>query len=170
MALRPYPNQTAGPEHRARLALSPRGAVEMHMVEPRKILDKLDMSLAEWDAIIQHPQFKNMLREEKERWESALNSKERVEIKTWYILEDALERLQGYLHSDTFGDTAKVQLFQALQKQVGVGSRDVQAGAGTGERFNITINMGGEEVKASHDVTSQGNGITIEGTAVEETK
>jgi hypothetical protein len=141
----------------------------MDMDEPRQIIDKIGMDVAEWDAIIQNPRFKDMLREEKERWGSALNSKERIEIKTLYIIEDALEQMQSYLLSPTFGDTAKVQLYQALQKQVGIGSKDGPV-AGTGERISITINMGDEEVKATHDVTPQGNGITIEGTAVEEGK
>jgi len=136
------------------------------IMEPETIVKKFDLTVAEWDAIIQHPQFKEMLIEEKERWNSSLNTKERVEYKTWQILEDALLQFQEYLHSPHFSDAAKVQLLQALQKQVGIGQRDANPGAGMGERFQITINMGGEvRVESGQDVTPQGR--LIEGEAVE---
>jgi hypothetical protein len=57
--------------------------------------------------IIQHPQFRIMLQEEKERWNSTLNIKERVDLKTWAIIEDALLQFQQYLHSPTFSDTPR---------------------------------------------------------------
>jgi hypothetical protein len=133
------------------------------IMEPQTIVEKFDLSVAEWDSIIQHPQFKEMLIEEKERWNSSLNTRERVEYKTWQILEDALLKFQEYLHSPSFSDTAKVQLLQALQKQVGIGQRDTNPGAALGERFQITINMGGE-VKVEQDITPQGK--LIEGEVV----
>ena len=133
------------------------------IMEPQTLIDKFSMTIEDWDAVIQHPQFKEMVVEEKERWHSSLNTKERVEVKTWQIIEDALLKFQEYLHSPTFSDTAKVQLLQALQKQVGVGQRDGNIGGPVGERFQITINMGGE--KSEHDVTSGGK--LIEGTAQE---
>jgi hypothetical protein len=60
------------------------------IVEPAKICETMEIDIDEWDAIIQHPQFRIMLQEEKERWNSTLNIKERVDLKTWAILEDAL--------------------------------------------------------------------------------
>jgi hypothetical protein len=139
--------------------------LSMEMVEPANVIKKIGMSVEEWDATIQHPRFKQMLTEEKERWESSLNSKERVEIKTWFILEDVLEHMPKYFYDPHFGDTAKVQLFQAMQKQVGIGSKE-GAAAGTGERYNININIGGEEIKAQGEITPQGN--VIEGEVVNE--
>src|SRR5215207_8361728 len=124
------------------------------IMEPETIVKKFDLTVAEWDAIIQHPQFKEMLIEEKERWHSSLNTKERVEYKTWQILEGALIQFQEYLHSPSFSDTAKVQLYMAMQKQVGIGQRDSVQNGSLGERFQITINMGGD--KSEHDVTSGG--------------
>lgn len=135
------------------------------IMEPQTIVEKFGITVAEWDGIIQHPQFKEMLVEEQERWNASLNTKERVEYKTWQILEDALLKFQEYLHSPNFSDTAKVQLLQALQKQVGVGVRDGNPGAAMGERFQITINMGGEvSVESGQEVTPQGK--LIEGEVV----
>jgi len=129
------------------------------IMEAETIVQKFEMSIEEWDYIIQHPQFHEMLLEEKERWHSSLNTKERIEYKANQIIEDSLLKFQEYLHSPAFSDTAKVQLLQALQKQTGVGSKDAPTAA-MGERFQITINMGGD-VKVEGDVTSQGK--TIEG-------
>jgi hypothetical protein len=99
-------------------------------------------------------------------WSRRQSSKSST-YKTWQIIEDALLKFQEYLHSPHFSDTAKVQLLQALQKQVGVGQRDGNPGAAMGERFQITINMGGEvSVQSDQEVTPQGK--LIEGQVVEE--
>lgn len=132
------------------------------IMEPATIVEKFEMTVEEWDYIIQHPLFKEMILEEKERWHSSLNTKERIEYKANQILEDSLLVIQQYIHSPSFSDTAKVQLLQVLQKQTGVGSKDAPTAA-MGERFQITINMGGD-VKVEGDVTSQGK--TIEGQVV----
>jgi hypothetical protein len=132
------------------------------IMEPATIVEKFEMTVEEWDYIIQHPLFKEMILEEKERWHSSMNTKERIEYKANQILEDSLLVIQQYIHSPSFSDTAKVQLLQVLQKQTGVGNKDDRAVA-LGERFQITINMGGDvKVEGEHDVTPQGK--TIEGT------
>jgi hypothetical protein len=127
------------------------------IVEPAKICELMEIEVDEWDAIIQHPQFRIMLQEEKERWNSTLNIKERVDLKTWTILEDALIQFQQYLHSPTFSDTAKVALFSALQKQVGIGQREASIGD-VGQRVEININYGGEKpLVIDGEVTPKGN-------------
>jgi hypothetical protein len=101
--------------------------------------------------------FRIMLQEEKERWNSSLNVKERVELKTWAIIEDALLQFQQYLHSPTFADASKVALLTALQKQVGVGQREATIGE-VGQRVEININYGGEKpLVIDGEVTPKGN-------------
>jgi hypothetical protein len=146
--------------HRRMRAVARELAIDI--MEPATIVEKFEMTVDEWDYIIQHPQFKEMLLEEKERWHSSMNTKERIEYKANQILEDSMLKIQEYIHSPAFSDTAKVQLLQVLQKQTNVGGRD-NTGPAMGERFQITINMGGDvKVEGEHDVTPQGK--IIDGT------
>jgi hypothetical protein len=127
------------------------------IVEPAKICELMEIDVDEWDQIIQHPQFRIMLQEEKERWNSSLNIKERVDLKTWAIIEDALLQFQQYLHSPTFNDNAKVALYAAMQKQVGIGQRETSVGE-VGQRVEININYGGEKpLVIDGEVTPKGN-------------
>lgn len=137
--------------------------IAIDIMEPATIVEKFEMTVDEWDYIIQHPLFKEMVLEEKERWHSSMNTKERIEYKANQILEDSMLKIQEYIHSPSFSDTAKVQLIGLLQKQTGVGSKE-DRNVTMGERFQITINMGGDvKVEGEHDVTPQGK--IIEGTA-----
>lgn len=121
----------------------------MDIVEVENLLQSLDMDVEEWDRLTQHPMFKKLYAEEKERWNSSLNTKERVEIKTWSIIEMALEQFQQYLHDPNFSDNAKVALFTAMQKQVGIGNKEATA-SDPGQRVQIEINLGADH-KLSYD-------------------
>ncbi len=144
--------------HRRMRAVARELAIDI--MEPATIVEKFEMTVEEWDYIIQHPQFKEMLLEEKERWHSSMNTKERIEYKANQILEDSMLKIHEYIQSPAFSDNAKVGLLQVLQKQTNVGGKE-NNGVAMGERFQITINMGGD-VKVEQDVTPQGK--IIEGT------
>jgi hypothetical protein len=134
--------------------------VAMDILEAETIVKNLGIGVEEWDLIVGHPLFRRMLEEERERWGATLNAKERVEVKTWFILEDALEQFQKYLHDANFSDTAKVALFQAMQKQVGIGIREASPLGDVGQRVQVNINLGNDhKLSVEHDVTSQGKVI-----------
>jgi hypothetical protein len=112
--------------------------------------------------IIQHPQFRIMLQEEKERWNSSLNVKERVELKTCKpIIEDALLQFQQYLHSPTFSDTAKVALLHGAAEAGRRRAATLPPSAMVGQRVEININYGGENLVIDGEVTPKGNLIEV---------
>jgi hypothetical protein len=127
--------------------------IAMDIYEPSKIMDDHELTIEQWDAIIQTPLFKQVLAEERERWVSALNTRERVEIKTLQAIEYSLPTMYAYLHDKGFADTAKVALFQALQKGAGIGQKE-GAIADVGQRVQININLGEDKkLSVEHDVT-----------------
>jgi len=119
-----------------------------------------------WLQIATNPQFQKLLAEECERWSATLNTRERVDIKTLAMIEEALPAMYANLHDPRFGDAAKVALFTALQRGVGIGLRGAD-GAGTmpGEKVSITINLG-EDKKLT--VEHQMPTITLEGNVTDD--
>ena len=99
------------------------------------------------------PSFMKMLAEETEVWQSALNTKQRVEIKTWSMLEEALPAINTYFHSPDFNDAAKVALIGVLQKQVGIGVKENSNAGASGEKISITINTGSQELKLERELS-----------------
>lgn len=98
------------------------------------------------------PSFMRMLAEETEVWQSALNTKQRVEIKTWSMLEEALPAINTYIHSPDFNDNAKVALIGVMQKQVGIGVKENSTAGTAGEKISITINTGSQELKLEREL------------------
>lgn len=139
--------------------------IAMDIIDPAAILKARGITAETFAVIASNERFKRLLREELEVWSGALNTRERVDIKTYAMIEDFLPQAWQYLHSPHFADTAKVSLFQALQKQVGIGQKD-GALADPGQKVQITINMSnGHKLAVEHDVTPEGK--VIEGEVVE---
>lgn len=115
----------------------------MSILEPATIFKTHDVGEDEWYRISNHPQFLAMMKEELAIWNSTMSMRERVDVKTLSMIENALPQMYRYLHDPKFSDTAKVNLFVALQKGVGIGvAKDLTNGVNPGERIQITINMG----------------------------
>ncbi len=117
-------------------------AMDIH--EPVDILKRLNISEDEWHRISSNPVFKTMVSQEMEVWGSALNTKERIEVKTLTIIEDTLLEFSARLHDKNEPLSAKVELFKALQRGVGIGQKELVAG-GQSERVRIVINMGADK-------------------------
>jgi hypothetical protein len=139
--------------------------IAMDIIDVEVILASHKITPEDFTDIAQSPSFQKLLAEQMEEWNTAQSTRERVEKKTFSMLEEFLPQAWQYLHSPSFGDTAKVSLLQALQKQVGIGLRDAQVSEGSGQKVQITINMSrGNQVKVDADVTPNGN--LIEGEVI----
>lgn len=124
---------------------------------PREvILKNHHISVDDWDRITRLARFGEMLRQERETWGATLNTRERVDVKTLALVEEALPMMYGYLSDARFADNAKVELFKALQRGAGLGQKDMQVA--TGERVSITINLGNDKT-----VTVEHQPMVIEG-------
>jgi hypothetical protein len=136
--------------------------IAIGILNPDQILKLHGLTEAQWHELAASRAFQELLGEEMQLWQSGLNTKQRVELKTWAMLEEALPTLWNMLHDKDFNDAAKVSLVSALQKQVGIGQKDVQQNGSADSRISITINTGTEQVKVEREVTPQ----VIEGEVV----
>lgn len=115
----------------------------MSILEPAAIFKGHGVTEDEWRRMARMPQFLAMMQEELAVWNSTMSMRERVDTKTLSLVEQVLPTMYRYLHDPKFGDTAKVNLFIALQKGAGIGVKEaVTPGVNPGERVQITINMG----------------------------
>lgn len=116
------------------------------------IFDAYGIGEREWAELSHNKQFLALLQEEGQTWMAAKNARERIELKTWAMIEEALPQLFAYLHDPDFADAAKVSLFSAMQKQVGIGQKDGIGASDPGQKVSITINTGSNQVKLEHQV------------------
>jgi hypothetical protein len=94
-----------------------------------------------------------LLGSEVESWSSALNTKERVIVKSAAMLEEWLPTLNARIHDTEEALPAVVEAGKMLAKLAGLGEKDISSTVG--ERFVINISMGpqAEPVSFSKDVT-----------------
>lgn len=135
----------------------------MRILPLEDILSLHQLSMSDLERLEGWPSFMKMLAEETEVWQSALNTKQRVEIKTWSMLEEALPAINEYIHSPNFNDNAKVALIGVMQKQVGIGVKESSTAGTSGEKISITINTGSQELKLEREIAP-----VIEATAIED--
>lgn len=126
--------------------------IAMGILPLENILTLHGLTSDEFTNLQDWPAFIKMLAEETEIWQSALNTKQRVEIKTWSMLEEALPAINTYIHSPDFNDNAKVALIGVMQKQVGIGVKENSTAGTAGEKISITINTGSQELKLEREL------------------
>lgn len=113
-------------------------AIEHHDTET--ILRRYQIDQETWSKIKSNPRFSQLLEAEIIAWQSATNTKERVQLNTSAMVEEALPELNSRLHDPKEALNHKVELLKVLTKIAGM-DRVEREGAG-GDGFHITINMG----------------------------
>lgn len=107
------------------------------------ILKELSISTEEYDVIRKSAVFNNILAQEIANWGSALNTQERVKLKTQSMIELSLEEFYARMHDKDEPLSAKVALLQTLTKIAGMDANKQEVTAG--ERFQVTINLGADQ-------------------------
>jgi hypothetical protein len=136
-------------------------ALDFHPIE--NILSTYKITEREWNGLQRNPRFATLLREAVEQWNSALSTKERVELKALGLIEANLETAQEMLVDKSEPASARVEMMKTIARIAKVGEKE-NMGDSAGQRVNITINMGDRKLNLD-DVTSPGN--LIEGEAVD---
>ena len=116
------------------------------------ILERHQISSSEWEALKRNPRFSELLESESRAWQSATNTEERTKLKAAAMIEEWLPEAHTRMHSTTDTLNAKVELAKLIARIAGMGTPDSGAGAGVGERFSVTINLGADkELKFEKD-------------------
>jgi hypothetical protein len=134
-------------------------AMDIQPIE--NILQQYAISNETWAELQRNTKFNMLLSSEVEAWQTALNTHERVKMKSAAMLEEWLPDLNARMHDHEEAMPAVIEAGKMLAKIAGLGERgDVSAG-NVGERFVINISMGDrvEPVTFSKEITPQ---VTID--------
>lgn len=133
--------------------------IAMDILPLEDILKQYDISDETWSQLQLNTKFRTLLGNEVEAWSSALNTYERVKVKSASMLEEWLPALNTRMHDYDEALPAVIEAGKLLSKLAGLGEKDINSAVG--ERFVINISMGPkvEPIEFTKDVTPQ---VTIE--------
>jgi hypothetical protein len=109
------------------------------------ILKRYAIGDEQWDKIQNSARFAQLLRNAVEEWESALNTHERVKIKSATMIEVWLEHANSLLHKETESITGKTELAKFIGRLADMGLTNAKVDGAMGEKFSITINLGADQ-------------------------
>lgn len=134
-------------------------AMDIHELDD--ILKRYSIDAETWAQIQINNAFKNYLISEVEAWNTALNTHERVRVKSAAMIEEWLPELNNRIHDQKENLTAKIEAGKLVARLADMGLAKAGFEGGGGERFSVTINLGAsEKLTFSKDVTPK----VIEGT------
>jgi len=129
------------------------------------ILKAHSLTLEQFKRIEHTPRFQMYLKEAVANWNSTANTQERVKSKTAVSVEDMLPTLHSTVLDKTQPLAPRVELFKALMRAAGIGEKATAGASDAGEKFSVTINLGGEKsLKIERTLPTQVSEI-IEGEA-----
>lgn len=130
----------------ARLARS----IAQDIIELDKILEVNGVSHEDWKVIERHPMFQKYLQEAILDWNAAENAPERVKIKAAAAIEEWLPEGFSQMHNQDAPLLHRNDLAKLMAKLGGMDRSGVGIEGGGGERFHVTINLGGD-AKLTYD-------------------
>lgn len=116
-------------------------AVDLHEIET--ILKNNQINPDEWETIKTDPAFGRILSACVEAWNRAENTSERVKLKSGVLIEEWLLEANARIHDTKELLTAKTEVVKVLANLAGMGKAAPAEGGG-GQRFSVTINLGGD--------------------------
>jgi len=106
----------------------------------------------QWEIIQANTRFRMLLETETSAWGSALNTQERLRLKSASALEEWLPELFMRMNDRNENLNAKVEAGKLISRWAGVGGTGTQTMEG-GEKFSVTINLGADnQIKIEKEV------------------
>lgn len=118
------------------------------------ILKNAGVDTMAWEGIKTHPRFLLLLESEVAAWNSALNTNERVKLKSAALIEEFLPELYARMHKTGENLDHIVKAATLAARLAGMGVTGMGVNDGDGNRFSVTINLGPEK-QFQKDVTSK---------------
>lgn len=137
-------------------------AIDLHDIET--ILKNHSIEPKQWARIQTDPRFLRLLEGEIIAWQAATNTHERTKLKAAALIEEWLLEANKIIHNHGEPLSGRAEVVKFLGRVAGMGLDKIQ-GEGGGERFSVTINLGGDQkLTFQKEVTSK----VIEGEVVKE--
>lgn len=118
--------------------------IAINHYDTETILKHYRITTDEWERIIAHPRFLELLEAEQQAWNGALNTHERTKLKAAALVEEWLPEANQRLHDSGENLNAKVELGKLLARIAGMGLQNAAVEGAQGEKFSITINLGAD--------------------------
>jgi len=127
--------------------------ISMDIRSIEDILKSHEVPAGEWELISKNEQFQKYLSQFIVEWNSAINTGERIKLKSMSMLEEALPEFFARLHDQNENLPAKTEVLKTIARIAGIGGGGVD-GSIAGERLSVTINLGADrQVRIEKDVT-----------------
>lgn len=136
--------------------------IAMGVFDLEVILERQGITPKQWQTISKHVRFQRLLRSEVEAWNSALNTPERIKLKSAAMVEEWLPELYARLHDRGESLNAKIEGGKLAAALAGIGK---QAAIGGGvEPLVVTINLGSDKnIRIEKNVGPMIDGEAVEG-------
>lgn len=118
--------------------------VAMNIQSIETILEANQIDIETWEDIKVLPKFNQLLESETSAWNSAINTHERVKLKSAAVIEDWLPEAYARMHDQSENLNAKTELGKLVARLAGMGLTNTNITDGSGERFSVTINLGND--------------------------
>ena len=132
------------------LAIAREISMDIHPIPD--IIKRHGLSKEQFENILLHPGFIKLLEDATVTWQEALNTGERIKVKSLAMMEEWLPTAYQMLHEKSHTLRDKVELAKLVARFGGMGEKGA-ADTGTGERVTITINMGNEKREIDANLT-----------------
>jgi len=143
--------QNTGYNHLTIVRLAREIAMDIRPID--EILQIQNISRDIFDKIRITKEFERVLQNEIEAWNSAVNTAERVRLKSLSFVEESLADFYADAVNKNESLSARTEVLKTVARFAGIGGSGVD-GAINGEKFFVTINLGTDKtVKFEKDVT-----------------
>lgn len=116
-------------------------AMGIHSIETILVSNKIDLDT--WQTIRTNERFQTYLVSENANWQSALNTHERVKLKSAAMLEEWLPELYQRMEDPKESLNAKIEAGKLVARLAGMGLTNANVGE-VGEKISVTINLGSD--------------------------
>ena len=127
-------------------------AIGLNSIET--ILKHHQITQTDWDYIREHPRFLQYLEQEQATWESALNTQERVKIKSASMIEQWLPDAFDKMIDKNEPLSGRLETAKLVSRLAGMGVTGFGVSGETSEKFSVTINLGADNaIKIEKETT-----------------
>ena len=118
-----------------------------------EILTRFGLNQGQLQLLLKDESFRKMVRQFKREWHEASNAKERIKLKASLMVEDNLLELHRIFNQLDLNPNARLDAFK--QMVVLADAAPKKEGGSDGPRFNLTLNLGGEQKSVVVDAVSE---------------
>ena len=145
-------NLTTQPLDREDMRASLAAEIAVGLLPLPDILKRFDMTSSQLKMLLKEPSFKAMIKQFKQEWYEAANSKERIRLKAAIMVEENLLELHRIFNDIELNPAARLDAFKQMTTLADVQPK--KDATDSGPKFNLTLNLGNESKPVTIDAVA----------------